>query len=137
MLSVSRRRTLLLIHLYLAIQLLAPAGYYLWRFDRYDERFAWRMFSSVRQSQCGAIGNFRAPPQFILDGQTVPLESEFHEAWVNLARRARPDVLVAIGERLCARHPGASVFLRYECRDLHGKIERFVPGTSNLCEGLP
>ena len=37
---------------FLALQLIAPASYYLWRDNPMDERFAWRMFSPIRLIKC-------------------------------------------------------------------------------------
>jgi hypothetical protein len=132
---MSRRGTLIWIHLYLVVQLGLPAWYY-FRDDKYDERFAWRMFSTIRASRCSAPGNLRAPPEFTVDGQPVRIESLFHEAWVGLTRRARPSVLHAMGKKLCRDNPGRAVAFRYVCIGPDAKPE--TAGVSaNLCEARP
>ena len=39
------------IALFLVVQMAVPASYYL-RKDRHDERFSWRMFSTMRMAKC-------------------------------------------------------------------------------------
>jgi hypothetical protein len=48
-----RQRILVIIHVFLAIQIALPIGYYALRADRNDERYAWRMFSTNRMVSCG------------------------------------------------------------------------------------
>ncbi len=72
----------------LATQIAIPATYYRGE-DRFDERFAWRMFSAVRVSRC-QLGAFdldegRATP--------VPLGRTIHVAWINTMERGREGVI--------------------------------------------
>lgn len=91
-----------------ASQLLLPLHYYTVRRDPHDERFAWRMFSPMRMARCA--------PQFTMNEQPVALSSEFHEAWIELAKRGRFVVIEAMGARLCEKNPGASVYVMFECQ---------------------
>ncbi len=87
--SAARRR---LIALAVAAALLAevaiPATYYFGD-DRFDERFAWRMFSDVRVYRC-QLGAYD-----IDDGRATPvnLPATIHVAWINTMRRSREGVL--------------------------------------------
>ena len=112
LLSTWRGRFILV---FLAVQLLLPAVYYVARHDPHDERFAWRMFSPMRMTQC--------KPHFVMDGKPVELSTQFHEAWRELAGRGRFVVVEAMAARLCKDHPGASVNVSLDCsyidRDEH------------------
>ncbi len=92
---------------FLAAQLLLPLHYYFARRDPHDERFAWRMFSPMRMTKC--------TPTFTLDDKPVALASEFHEAWIELARRGRFVVVEAMGAHLCAKNPGKSLTVTLDC----------------------
>ncbi len=120
------RRALIFIHLYLAVQIALPLTYYYARRDKYDERFAWRMFSAERMAVCG--------PSFRVGGQTVRLGSEFHEAWISIARRGRRDVLEAMAARLCAENPDQPVTLEMTCKTVDKKIETPSAGVWDLCQ---
>jgi len=128
-----RRSTWIGIHLYLAVQIAAPASYYLWG-DEQDERFAWRMFSTTRNLQCVDPENPRLPPRFALDGLPVPLHEEFHEAWIKLLKRGRSDVVDAMGVRICKDNPGRRVSLSYLC--IAPGEKAMPPAThATVCEG--
>ncbi len=91
---------------FVTLQLLLPLAYFARR-DPHDERFAWRMFSPMRMAKC--------TPAFVLDGKPVALASEFHEAWVELARRGRFVIVEAMGAHLCAQNPGKSLNVTLDC----------------------
>ncbi len=99
------------IALFLVVQMAVPASYYL-RKDRHDERFSWRMFSTMRMAKCD--------PEVNVGGARVALGGEFHEAWIELARRGRTSVLEAMAARLCQRHRGQEVVLWLRCTYLDG-----------------
>lgn len=120
------RSALVFIHLFVAVQIALPLTYYHARRDRYDERFAWRMFSADRMAVCAPI--------FRVGEQPVRLGSEFHEAWVNVARRGRRDVLEAMAARLCARNPGKPVTLEMTCKTVDKKTENPSAGLWDLCQ---
>ena len=90
-----------------ASQLLLPLHYYLVRRDKHDERFAWRMFSPMRSARC--------QPHVSIDGRSIELASQFHEAWLELAQRGRFTVIEAMGAKLCADHPRSVVRMSLDC----------------------
>lgn len=119
---------------FLAVQLLLPLHYYACRRDRHDERFAWRMFSPMRLTQC--------TPQFTRNGDRVDLGRRYHEAWITVAKRGRMSVLGAMARELCQpsaadRSDGAShrvdVRLALTCQYLNA-TETVAQGERNLCE---
>lgn len=127
-------KAVVFIHVFLAIQVLAPLSYYTVRADRNDERFAWRMFSSVRMLSCQV--EFRTGP----DEQPVSnLYGSFHEAWIQLSRRGRGEVIDAMAKELCRRERGADagsaepeVRARVVCRRVDGEVAE-QSGSWNLC----
>lgn len=108
---MSRRGSLIFIHVFLAVQLILPLSYYLWRQDRNDERFAWRMFSYERMVNCS--------PQFFVGDSQRPfgLHSKFHDAWVSAAQRGRRQVVEAMAARLCKDNPNTPVKVRLVCQN--------------------
>jgi hypothetical protein len=114
------------IHLFLAVQIALPLTYYVARRDKYDERFAWRMFSAERVVTCNPI--------FRVAGKRVRLGTRFHEAWLTIAKRGRRDALEAMAARLCAEHPGEPVTLELTCKTVDKKTEHPSAGLWDLCE---
>ncbi len=108
-----------------ASQLLLPLHYYLVRRDKHDERFAWRMFSPMRMTRCR--------PSFWIDGKPVKIESQFHEAWNELAVRGRFVVVEAMGAKLCEQHPGSAVLVSLACTYLDH--EPVTYGGFDICHG--
>jgi hypothetical protein len=108
-----------------ATQLLIPLRYYVANRDPHDERFAWRMFSPMRMAQC--------TPDMRVDGKKLELGTEFHEAWVEIAKRGRFVVVEGMAAKLCRKQPGVKVTVTLECRYL-GKPEPEVYGGFDLCE---
>jgi hypothetical protein len=81
---------------WLALQIGVPASYYLGR-DRFDERFAWRMFSPVRMVACQT--------RFV-DGtgggqSLVRAGADLHEVWTGLLTRARRSIIEGFARRWC------------------------------------
>lgn len=123
--SPTQRRAMIFIVVMVASQALLPLHYYLGASNPLDERFAWRMFSSVRLVQCDM--------RLKVDGQELELKQEFHTAWATLARRGRPGVVDAVTHRVCVTSPGQDVRRRYSCRAIDGEIERFDDGSESPC----
>ena len=92
---------------FLAAQLLLPLHYYLGRRDVHDERFAWRMFSPMRMVQC--------TPHLAIDGTNRILTNEFHEAWIEIAKRGRFVVVEAMAAHLCKQNPNSTVVMSLDC----------------------
>ena len=90
---------------------------------RFDERWAWRMFSDVRMLKCKA--------EYARAGRTIDLEREVHMAWGSLLPRGRPDVLDDVAERLC--EAGGPVTLKMVCRNPDGTFVTVSPGAEDVC----
>ena len=119
----------LVIGLVLAILVVTPLSYYTVRSDRYDERFAWRMFSSIRMARCKVAPVVGNPPRPVL------LRKTFHEAWINIARRGRRSVIRPMVEKICEDNPGQPVHMRLPCRHVEGKVTTELDGKADLCKG--
>ncbi len=103
--------------LFLGYQVGMPLSYYL--SDRvYDERFSWRMFSTVRLQECDI--DVRESTARDQTEQTVAIGQDLQIAWVNVLKRLRPAVIHKYLERRC--DAGAShVTLVGRCVDTDGK----------------
>jgi hypothetical protein len=108
---------------FVIVQLLVPLHYYTVRRDDHDERFAWRMFSSMRLLTCEV--------EFRINDQPIEPLTEFHDAWLALARRGRRTVVEAMAARLCHEHPGATVRALLTCHPVRGEAESI--GGFDLC----
>lgn len=108
---------------FLAAQLALPLHYYLVRLDEHDERFAWRMFSTVRMVNCEV--------ELRVGDRPVALNREFHDAWIALAQRGRHVVIEAMAARLCKRNPGQPVTANLTCHPLRGPD--YAIGGFDLC----
>jgi hypothetical protein len=114
----TRRLSNVFIAAFLAFQIAMPLRYYLG--DRgYDERFSWRMFSTVRMQQCemqiserGANGN----PAF----REVQVRHDIQAAWVNLLERVRMPVVEKYLERRCEQQHASEVSYTRRCTDTDG-----------------
>jgi len=104
-------------------QLILPLHYYTARRDPHDERFAWRMFSPMRMAECAVRAT--------LDGAPLPLEREFHEAWLSLARRGRFAVVEEMAARLCQKHGPKPVVFYLDCKYVGQPAETY--GGYNMC----
>lgn len=117
---MASRRVSLFIGAFLALQIAAPLDYYACRDDERDERFAWRMFSPQRMSEC--------TPRFWLSGgdrprEAVRLNNSFHQAWIRTARRGRVEVVRRMALSLCDDHPERQVRVELSCTDVDGEVE--------------
>jgi hypothetical protein len=106
-------------------QLVLPLHYYLVRRDPHDERFAWRMFSPMRMTECSL--------DMKVDKKRIDLSGEFHEAWIETAKRGRFVVIEAMAERMCKRNPTKPVTAQLVCRYIDRK-EPVVYGGFDLCD---
>lgn len=106
------------IAVFLLLQLLIPISYYL-RDDPYDERFAWRMFSPIRQHSCRTIA------REILQGEThareIQLGRELHVAWISVLSRNRRPVIHAFLHHRCEAGNVSQVELLNVCSETTGE----------------
>jgi hypothetical protein len=90
----------------IAVQVWLPASYYL-SDDVYDERFAWRMFSSVRMTRC----DFDLYDASNGGLQRISLTKTNHIVWSNLAKRARLSVIEKLVQIACQEREDVRVRL--------------------------
>lgn len=81
---------------WLALQIGLPLRYYLGA-DRFDERFAWRMFSPVRMVACQT----RFIDETGGEQRLVRPAGELHEVWTGLIARARRSIIDGYARRWC------------------------------------
>ena len=118
-----------LIALFLAYHVGMPLTYYL-SARVYDERFSWRMFSTVRLQECDVEVVEREGQR----EQPVNLERDIQAAWVGVLKRLRPAVVEKYLRRRCERSHAREVTLRGHCVGTDGQAlpeRRFVL----TCEG--
>jgi hypothetical protein len=123
-----RTWSLALIAVVLAYHIGTPLSYYLG--DRvYDERFSWRMFSTVRLQECEIV----VTETVSRDGQPVevptPVAKDVQAAWVGVLKRMRPSVIEKYLERRCDTASATQAKLVGRCRDTDGSQlpeQRFV-----------
>jgi len=104
-------------------QLLLPIHYYTTRRDPHDERFAWRMFSPMRMTECAVRAT--------LDGAPVALEREPRLVELALARRGRFAVVEEMGARLCKKHLPKAVVFSLDCKYVGQPAETY--GGYDMC----
>jgi hypothetical protein len=115
-----RRAANVFIALFLLYQLAMPLSYYLGD-GGYDERFSWRMFSTLRLQRCDVAVQERIGGE----GGTlrqVPLVQELQVAWINMLKRYRTDV---VQKFMASRCRGDDVYeVRYvrRCADTDGSL---------------
>jgi hypothetical protein len=117
------------ISVYLVVQIALPLHYYTFNEDKYDERFAWRMFSPERMVKCGY--------EFDVGGRKLNhrrgIRSIFHEAWPNTIIRARGVVIEKMAAKLCEKFPDTPVKFRMVCTKVNGERETHG-GDADLCK---
>ncbi|HKU37784.1 MAG TPA: hypothetical protein VJR89_06550 [Polyangiales bacterium] len=115
-----RRATRLFILGFLAFQIAMPLRYYLGE-RGYDERFSWRMFSTLRLQDC-AISVAEATsrgPNGALEYRDVKVPRDVQAAWVNLLERVRRPVVEKYLARRCERQ-ALSVKYTRRCTNTDG-----------------
>jgi hypothetical protein len=119
--AATRRLSNLFIAAFLAFQISMPLRYYLG--DRgYDERFSWRMFSTIRMQQCdmqiseSVARGGDGEPAF----RDVRVRRDVQAAWVNLLERVRMPVVEKYLERRCEQQDASLVRYTRRCTDTDG-----------------
>lgn len=145
-----RQRTLVLIHVFLAIVIAMAVSYYAFRSDKNDERYAWRMFSKNRMVSCGAgqlfpprldppasrrPAQYQRAPLFLIGEQRRPaqLGRLFHTAWINLTKRGRESIIEAVAVELCKSNPDEPVYVKFDCAHVDGEIVTGSTGGFDIC----
>jgi hypothetical protein len=107
------------IALFLGFQLVMPLRYYLGG-RGYDERFSWRMFSTLRLQACSMKVEEREAESAAW--REVPVGRDVQVAWVNLLERVRRPVVEKYLLRRCERGPISEVLYTRNCTDTDGTI---------------
>ena len=118
--------------LFFGIQMYAPIRYYLGDYP-WDERFSWRMFSTVRTLKCRP----QLWSQQSDDSRRQPLRlsREMHMVWVNLMKRGRLRVVEEFARSYCQRRPETALYISLSCPNPtppHAAIPLIRPET-DLC----
>jgi len=89
---------------FLVLQVAIPLHYYL-RDPSDDERFSWRMFSSLRERDCRVqVTEFaRDASRAQARSREVTVTRDVHIAWLHLLQRKRAAVIEAYLRRRCAQ----------------------------------
>jgi hypothetical protein len=100
----------------LALQIVMPLSYYVSK-RSYDERFSWRMFSTLRLRDC------KVEVREHLNARTrsVNIERDVHVAWLRLLERMRSAVVDAYLARRCGTEGVTSVDFVCHCNDTDGR----------------
>lgn len=112
-----RRLSNLFIAAFLLFQVGMPLRYYLGE-RGYDERFSWRMFSTLRLQQCEMqVTEARSGNAAWKD---VHVRGDVQVAWVSLLERVRKPVVEKYLQRRCERQDVAKVAYTRRCTDTDG-----------------
>jgi hypothetical protein len=106
------------IALFLAVQIGVPLRYYLGDHD-YDERFSWRMFSTLRLRDC-TVHVIETPRGAGATQHPVAIEQDVHVAWVRLLERMRSAVVDKYLRRRCELAQVDHVEYVRTCKDTDG-----------------
>jgi hypothetical protein len=116
-----RTRTLVNVFIvcFLVFQVAVPLTYYLGRRTT-DERFSWRMFSSVILQIC-TVSAFESGS---LSGERafhkVNLWPDLHPGWIRLLERYPPQLVAAVLRWRCERTNAKAVHLMRQCQNPGG-----------------
>ena len=121
---------------YLSFRIGVPLGYDA-RDNPFDERFAWRMFSPVRVSECRVeLWEQLGPTRSRVDPS-----HDLAPAWVGLMARARLDVIERYAEQRCAglraRVPRPELRVELQCPRPGGGTYRPFDSGRDLCGEAP
>lgn len=114
--------TFMIASVFLGVQVWLPMSYYLGDYP-WDERFAWRMFSTVRSLNCQAQaweGAQPGQPSVPCPGgqgrcAQVRLSQALHMVWVNLLKRGRREVVEKLVQTRCAEGAGRPFYMSLTC----------------------
>lgn len=130
---VLRRRNNWTIAAILAFQIAMPLSYYL-SGRAYDERFSWRMFSTLRLRDC----KVRVTEQrHGVRARNVDIERDVHVAWLRLLERMRSAVIDAYLERRCHVEGVTRVDFVCNCKDTDGRALPPLERSLSCGEGAP
>jgi hypothetical protein len=108
-----------LIALFLVFQIGVPLHYYLAE-RSYDERFSWRMFSTLRLRDC-KIRVTETLDDAARTVRDVTVQQDVQVAWVRLLERMRSAVIERYLARRCGTPHVQSVHYESDCEDTDGQ----------------
>ncbi len=111
-----------LIAAYVILQVLIPLGYYIWRTNPDNERFAWRMFSAIRVRQCHVASEGYRRDGEHLERIDLPLTSSLHTAWVDHLKRNRTRVAHAYLDWQCEQPLMENISLLRRCKAIDDRV---------------
>jgi hypothetical protein len=119
-----------IVALVLSFEVITPLTYYLGA-RGYDERFSWRMFSTLRLRDCKV--HVTETPRDGSAAREVAVERDVQLAWLRLLERMRTAVVERYLQRRCAGGEMAQVAFECTCNDTDG---RALPPTRRtlLCD---
>ena len=117
--SAARKAANALIVVVLAYHVGMPLTYYL-SGRVYDERFSWRMFSTVRLHQCEVAVTETVPSGGQQLERPVQLAADLQSAWVGVLERMRPSVIEKYLARRCELAGATTAMLVGRCLDTDG-----------------
>lgn len=132
--SSQRRVENLIICAVLAFEILVPLSYYLGA-RGYDERFSWRMFSTLRLRDCKV--HVTETPRDGGGPRDVAIEKDVHVAWLRLLERVRTDVVDRYLRRRCDLGAVDEVEYVSTCRDTDGTTLPPVRRTQRCSDSDP
>jgi hypothetical protein len=107
-----------IIALVLSFEVITPLSYYLGA-RSYDERFSWRMFSTLRLRDCKV--RVTETPRDGSAPREVSVRRDVQLAWLRLLERMRTAVVERYLERRCAGGEMAQVDFTCTCSDTDGR----------------
>jgi hypothetical protein len=113
--AASRTWSNALIVLFLAFHVVMPLRYYLGG-GGYDERFSWRMFSTLRMHKCQVL----VEETIGEDTRAVDLQKAVQIAWIGMLERYRRPVVDKLLARRCEQEHARSVRYERKCVDTDG-----------------
>lgn len=115
-----RKRENLTIAAILVFQIAMPLSYY-FSSRIYDERFSWRMFSTLRLRDCKVEVKEHVRSGGRSGTRTVNIERDVHVAWLRLLERMRSAVVDEYLARRCQSPDVTSVDFTCHCNDTDGR----------------
>lgn len=109
-----------------------------------DERFSWRMFSTVRMQRCTVVVDDTLEREGgRRDERRVDLGKLIHSAWINLLERGREAVVNELLAQRCTQPGVLSARYTRTCKDTDGtvlpaqKIEHRCPSPHRPASAAP
>lgn len=144
LMQYSKKLKYLVFTLFLGIQMYFVISYYTQDYP-WDERFAWRMFSTVRKLQCvpkawvaHSQGQYSCPDHNTQRCTPVRFAQDVHMVWYNLLKRGRQDVVQAWVKRICQRPDTHALYFSLTCPDPAAPhpMRTIVSTKDNACDSL-